>query len=82
MTNPDSRTYEFEGEITLEQEEASRLKLGLPHKYVERLHVQGMLWRLKDYVKEVEVSTGEQPTALNMLTWAEENLRKIEGRSL
>jgi len=72
--------YDYgESELTPEMEKTNRTRLGLPSKYVERLHVSGLLWKLKDHVKEL-TEAGMPPSPIDVLTWAEDALKKIAGK--
>jgi hypothetical protein len=61
-----------------EIQEVSRKRLSLPPKYLLRLHVQGMLWKLRTHADEIEASTGIAPTAQEALDWVSEEIRKME----
>ena len=69
-----------EQEMTPEQIEASRKKLGLPPPYVQRLHVQGVLWKVETHVKEL-IAAGQTPSALDALALVTAEVRKLDGKA-
>jgi hypothetical protein len=78
-TNAPTPFY-LEQEMTPEQDEANRKKLGLKPPYVERLHVLGAVWKVETQVKEL-ISAGKAPSALDALAWLAAEVRALDGKA-